>query len=204
MSDDAARDVHADLPDDIPGGLPDVPDGFPDDLPEPTPEDLERAERIQDFWETARGRAGLAKVAVVTGPMWAEAVAPPAWSFGDAPGLADELLGLVLQGTKTATSSLAWEYEGGEEPLPAVGDLSILLDGAGEPRALIRTTEVRTVPFDAVDEDFAYDEGEDDRTLASWRAGHERYWRRTMPAGHEFSPDMPVVCERFELLYRAR
>ncbi|PZR51559.1 ASCH domain-containing protein [Xylanimonas oleitrophica] len=206
MSD--ARDLPDDLPAELADGAaapvpPDLADGLPDDLPEPSAEDLERAERVQRFWESARGRAGLGRVVAVTGPAWGEAMAPPAWSFGDSPELADELLGLVLEGTKTGTASLVWEYDGGQEPMPAEGDLSILLDGAGEPRALVRTTEVRVVPFDEVDEEFARSEGEGDRTLASWREGHERYWRRNMPAGREFSRDMPVVCERFELLYRA-
>nr|BFF20798.1 hypothetical protein GCM10025730_43190 [Promicromonospora thailandica] len=60
---------------------------------------------------------------------------------------------------------------------------------------------MESVPFDEVDEDFAAAEGEDDRTLESWRAGHEAYFRRTLGEGREFTPDMPLVCERFELLY---
>jgi uncharacterized protein YhfF len=90
------------------------------------------------------------------------------------------------------------------EALPARGDLSIVLDGAGAPRLLVRTTHVDVVPFDEVTAEHAYLEGEDDRTLESWREGHERYWRRTLAAvGREFEPSTPVVCERFEVLYRS-
>lgn len=105
----------------------------------------------------------------------------------------------MLSGDKTATSSSHWEYDE-ETPVPVVGELSIILDGDGHPRALIRTTSVEIVPFDQVDADFAAAEGEDDRSLESWRAGHRDYFTRVL-VGHEFHEDMPVVCERFELRF---
>jgi uncharacterized protein YhfF len=108
----------------------------------------------------------------------------------------------VRDGAKTGTSTALAEFEQGDEPLPATGELSIVTDGAGRPGALIRTTRVEIVPFDQVDAEFAAAEGEDDRSLASWRREHETYWRRVLaPLGQEFSPAMPVVTERFELLY---
>lgn len=148
------------------------------------------ADDREQFWAQASGAIGL------DGPR------PPAWAFGDSPQLADELLALVLDGTKTATAGALWHYEADDEPVPSAGEMSIVLDGSGVPRCLIRTTEVRVVAFDAVDAEFARDEGEGDRTLASWRDAHERYFRRTLPStGHAFAPDMPVVLERFEVLY---
>ncbi|MTG89072.1 ASCH domain-containing protein [Cellulosimicrobium sp. BIT-GX5] len=170
---------------------------------EPVAEDVtavdERGAEILAFWELARPSAGMARVGVVTGTTVAETVPPPAWSFGDNPALADDLLEAVLTGEKTATSSALWEYEDSGEQVPRVGELSILLDGQGHPRALIRTTSVEIVPFDEVDAEFARAEGEDDRSLEAWRAGHETYFRRVLE--REFSPDMPLVCERFELRY---
>lgn len=160
----------------------------------------DRADELLEFWELARFRSGAARLPEVTGPGVAGSLVPPAWSFGDNPALADELLGLVLAGTKTATSTALVEFEHGEEPLPAVGDLSIVLDGAGHPRALLRTTSVRRVRFADVDAEHAAAEGEDDRTLESWRREHERYWRRVLPSiGAQFSDDLELVLERFEL-----
>jgi uncharacterized protein YhfF len=173
----------------------------PEDFAESEPGDEDIAVAVQSFWEAVRPYAGMAKTGVVTGVLASETVPPPAWAFGDQPELADELLDLVLEGTKTATSSLAWEYEDAGEPVPQAGELSILLDGAGQPRALIRTTSVETVPFDEVDDDVAAAEGEGDRTLEHWRAEHDKYFRRNLPEGREFAGDMPVVVERFELLY---
>lgn len=116
--------------------------------------------------------------------------------------MADSLLALVLEGTKTATAGALWEYEAEEEPVPEPGQFSIVLDGAGNPRCVIETTEVRVVPMSQVDPQFAYDEGEGDRSLQWWKEAHERFFRRTLDAiGREFTPDMPVVAERFVLRY---
>lgn len=162
----------------------------------------EAAGEIQAFWEMARGRANLGRLDVVTGTSVASAVPPPVWSFGDGPRLADELLGLVLDGTKTATSSSLAELEAGGEPVPRPGDISILVDAEGHPRALIRTTRVDVAAFRDVTEEFAALEGEDDRTLMSWRQEHERYFRRVLEGtGVEFDESLPVALEQFEVLY---
>ncbi len=163
--------------------------------------DDETAQAIDRFWQAARVAARQSTLGGVLSESPSGVVAPPAFAFGDSPELADELLGLVLAGTKTATAELLSIFEASGEPVPVPGDLWIVLDGAGEPKALIRTTAVDTVPFDQVAAEFAYLEGEEPRTLESWRADHERYWRRNMPEGQEFTPDALVVCERFALLH---
>lgn len=127
--------------------------------------------------------------------------APGTWvvdSFGDSPALADELLGLVLEGTKRATAALAVEYELAGNPVPAAGDHWVVCDGAGTPRAVLRTTEVRHVPFRDVDAQLARDEGEGDRSLEWWRREHRRYWERVgAESGFELSETSVVVAERF-------
>lgn len=128
---------------------------------------------------------------------------PEAWSFGDNPALADELAELALAGVKTATCSALWEYEAEGESPPQAGGLSIILSGTGPPLCVVETVEVTIQPFDQVDAAFAYDEGEDDRSLASWRKGHRRFFTRTLAAiDREFDESMPLVCERFRVLYR--
>lgn len=149
-------------------------------------------ESIAAFWSASRAALGPG----------APEQPPPSWSFGDSPELADELLALVMDGRKTATCDSVWAYEAAGEPLPQPGDLSIVLDGRGAPACVIETTEVRVMPMNEVDAQFAYDEGEDDRTWESWYAAHERYFRRTLPAiGREFDPAMPLVLERFRRCY---
>ena len=156
--------------------------------------------RISDFWDAARGHLGWGRLDAVLGTSDDDVVAPPVWSFGDDARLADELLELVLSGRKTGTSTALVEIEDEGVPVPAVGDVSIVVDSAGDPRALLRTTQVEVVPFDQVGAEHAAAEGEDDLSLASWRREHEVYWRRVL-GDARFSPDMPVVTERFELVY---
>ncbi|WP_394213963.1 ASCH domain-containing protein [Brachybacterium vulturis] len=143
-----------------------------------------------DFWSHVRRQVPDLPAAV-----------PEAWAFGAIPEHADGLLALVLAGTKTATASSLGDYDEGAEPLPAAGDLSIILDGAGRPRAVLEVTSLQIVPFDQVSEAHARAEGEDDRTLQSWRRIHEQFWREHSARG--FAPDMQVVCENFRVVFPA-
>ncbi|MET1060882.1 MAG: ASCH domain-containing protein [Nocardioides sp.] len=153
------------------------------------------------FWELARVHARLNSAPSYFGPTTLEVVPPPAGSFGDSAEQADELLALVLDGSKTATASALRDYESDEEPLPETGSLSILLDGAGHPQALIEVTDVRVVPFDEVDEEFARLEGEGDLSLGYWRDEHRRFF--TSVGSTEFDDGMSVVLEQFRVVYRS-
>jgi len=128
---------------------------------------------------------------------WADA-----WSFGNSPEMADELLALVLQGEKTATSGLKWSYEAEDDALPEAGQYHILLDGGGMPRAVIEIVEVRVQPFRAVEEEIAFEEGEGDRSLSFWRQGHWRFFAQECRL-IERTPswDMEIVSERFRLAF---
>lgn len=126
------------------------------------------------------------------GPYTAEAFAE------ELPEVATQLALLVRDGPKRATASVLshWEEEG--EPLPIPGAHSVVLDGAGKAVCIIRTTSVETRPFGAVDEDFAFDEGEGDRTLAWWRQAHISYFEAI---GTTLTDDTIMVLERFELVW---
>jgi uncharacterized protein YhfF len=110
------------------------------------------------------------------------------FSFGDSPGMADELANLVLAGVKRATC-----WAASEGALTEPGKCMVMLDGAGRPRAVIETVEVTQQRFGEVDAAFAWDEGEGDRTLDYWRHAHRSYFSRR----GEFSEDMLLYCERF-------
>jgi uncharacterized protein YhfF len=123
------------------------------------------------------------------------------FTFGDTPALMDELLALVLAGPKRATAALVLDFERSGEPLPERGVYSVVLNGRSEPRCIIRTTEVAVAPFDRVDARFAWDEGEGDRTLETWRKWHRQYFERQCAGwGIAFDERMAVVLERFELI----
>jgi uncharacterized protein YhfF len=114
------------------------------------------------------------------------------FAFGDNPQLADELLALVLEGKKHATCWAVAEGLKGAE----IGKRMVVCDGAGWPRAVLQTLELTQRRFDEVDAAFAFDEGEGDRSLAFWRAAHQRYFTRLKL----YQPDMMLWCERFRLV----
>jgi uncharacterized protein YhfF len=123
--------------------------------------------------------------------------------WGDSPQMADELGAFIAAGTKTATCSTLWEYEAAGERLPEAGLKTIVLDGNGDPLCIVETTEVTVRPYDEVDARFAYEEGEGDRSLEYWREAHWRFFSRTLPnIGKVPAMDMPLVCERFRVVYR--
>jgi uncharacterized protein YhfF len=116
------------------------------------------------------------------------------FSFGDSPELNEQLLGLVLAGKKTATCGALRDYQQGKEAMPVAGRRDVVLNGAGEPAAVIETMSVEIKRFDAVEPAFSDLEGEG--PYAQWRAEHEAYFTRN----GGFSPEMDVVCERFKLI----
>jgi uncharacterized protein YhfF len=122
-----------------------------------------------------------------------------AWGFGNTAEMMTELGLLVRDGPKRATASLRSSYEEHGERLPQVGDLSVVLDGDGNPLCVIRTTDVELRRFGDVDEEFAWTEGEGDRSLAHWRDAHIRFFASE---GRPVNDDTEVVLERFELLWR--
>ena len=122
-----------------------------------------------------------------------------AWCFGV---MADELAGLVLKGIKTATASAYELYEIDEEPAPKAGDVSVILDSSEEAVCVIRDTRVYAVPYREVSARHACMEGEGDRSLEAWRQVHRAFFTREMESyGLEFSEDMMVLCEEFEVIY---
>lgn len=126
-----------------------------------------------------------------------------AWAFGDSKEMADELAKLVVEGTKTATASNYTLYELDNEELPYVGLHNIILDGDGNAVAIAETTSVEVVPFDEVTVEHAHLEGEGDRTLNYWREVHELFFKKELTnIKQDFNDKIPVVCERFKLLYK--
>jgi uncharacterized protein YhfF len=122
--------------------------------------------------------------------------------FGDGSEPWDELVDLVLSGTKRATASLARDYTSGDEPMPQLGDFVIVIDSKETPRCIWRTTEIVVKPFIDVDDAFAWDEGEGDRTRVSWLFDHREYFTdQAAQEGFEMSDEIETVFERFEIVW---
>ena len=132
---------------------------------------MNRSEAVNDFWREFCEASG-------TDP----AVPFQAWHFGIGREDAAELCDLVLEGKKTATASLPWEYEEKPEDAPIEGGYSVVTDFDGNPQCVVRTTELRVVPFNEVDAEFAFAEGEGDQSLDYWRQVHWDYFSRRCAA----------------------
>ena len=124
------------------------------------------------------------------------------WHFADEPEAANRLGELAREGIKTATCTLQWTHEANEEEPPQPGDHSIITDWSGRPLCIIETTAVQVVPFEQVSADHASAEGEGDRSLEYWRRAHwEVFSAECASLGKQPSPDMPLICERFRVVY---
>jgi len=149
----------------------------------------QRTPAIEAFWRDA----------VAATPELDPDCAFTVFSFGDNQELCDHVLAETLAGRNRATASLRWDYD---SQLPQVGDVAVVTDWAGAPRAVLVTRRVDVVPYADVDEDFARAEGYVHDPLAEWRDVHWAFFsRRCAELGRVASLDMPVVCERFERDY---
>ncbi len=109
---------------------------------------------------------------------------------------------LVDQGIKRASCDLlaAYEIEGRDKPAP--GAFTLVVDWAQNPVCVIVTTQVEIAAFDQVSAEFAYREGEGDRSLAQWREIHRCYFEReASQLGISFSPQDLLLLEQFEKVY---
>jgi len=128
----------------------------------------------------------------------------PHWHFGGkGSGIEDSLLDLVKRGIKTATCSWFESYAIEDESIPQVGEKSVILNSADEPGCVIEVVSVEVKPFLDVDAQFAFEEGEGDRSYEYWKTAHENFFTNY---GKEIdlvwnSKNQHVVCERFKVLH---
>jgi uncharacterized protein YhfF len=116
---------------------------------------------------------------------------------------ANHLASLVVQGEKQATASLLWSYEAENEPLPEVGQLSVITNWDGEPQCIVEITEVEIKPYNEVTAEFAFIEGEGDKSLEYWRRVHwEFFSMECEEIGKEPSEEMLVILEKFKVIWK--
>lgn len=126
----------------------------------------------------------------------------PTWHFCDNKKDADECVRLVLSGKKRATSPSVWELQLSNEKIPEVGDINLITNWDGIAQCIIRTVEVKIVPFSNITSNHAALEGEGNGSIEYWRKVHREYYERVLEGSdYVFKKDMPVVCEIFEVEY---
>lgn len=108
----------------------------------------------------------------------------------------------MVAGRKRATAASLAELELTKTAVPRPGDYAVVTNWAGEAKAVIRTSSVEVRRFAEVDEDFAAAEGEGDGTLDWWRTAHRAYYLRVLAGSpFDFSDDLEIACEHFEVLF---
>ncbi|MFE0806297.1 ASCH domain-containing protein [Streptomyces sp. NPDC058794] len=129
--------------------------------------------------------------------MWPRINGMRALELGTAGEMRERLNGLVLAGRKTATTGLLAEYVEETEGLEFEGERLALAGNDGDSVATIEITGVELAAFGGVTWEHAAAEGEGDRSLDEWRAGHMRFWEGI---GTPVDDDTPLVCLRFRLV----
>ncbi len=120
------------------------------------------------------------------------------FAFGYEEEIQDRLAELVLKGEKKATTSLYCLYDLENERLPQVGDVNIILNSKEEEVCATVNTKVYRIPFKDITKEYAFREGEGDKSLEYWQQVHIKFFMEESEG--KFTEDMEVVCEEFELL----
>lgn len=129
-------------------------------------------------------------------------IQPQSFYFCDNKKDADECAELVVKKIKQATSPSVWWFEKNKEELPKCGDLAIVTDWSGNPKAIIRTTKIEIVKYKDITPEYAQLEGEGDKTLEYWKKVHWDYYTEEMNKfGEKPNEEMKIVCEYFETIW---
>lgn len=127
---------------------------------------------------------------------------PQSFYFCDNKEDADECAELVIKKIKQATSPSVWWFEINNENFPKVGDIAIVTNWNGEPKAIIKTTKVEIVKFKDITAEYAYTEGEGDKSLEYWKKVHWDYYKKEMEEFGEYPNEgMEIVCEYFATIW---
>ncbi|MGQ5708854.1 ASCH domain-containing protein [Lactobacillus sp. PSON] len=121
-----------------------------------------------------------------------------AFAFGRTDEEANYLADLVNKGIKTATTSAYDFYI--EDSLPKAGNYSIILNANDEPVCVIRNTDVQITPYNKITPEYAFLEGEGDRSYKYWREVHDEFFKQEFKEqlNEAFDPKSLMVCEFFE------
>ncbi|PSV98378.1 ASCH domain-containing protein [Photobacterium lipolyticum] len=110
---------------------------------------------------------------------------------------------LIRIGQKTATCSLKCCYDIEDEPLPSVGHLQVVTDWSGKPACIIEIESVEECKYSDVSAEFAYSEGEGDRSLKWWRNAHWDFFTTVCEELNiEPTESMVLVLERFHVVHQ--
>lgn len=109
----------------------------------------------------------------------------------------EKLISLVLSGEKKATTSLYNEYIEDKKSLPKISERSIILHDDNTYACLIEIENVIITEFKNITEEFAFIEGEGDKSLEYYRNEHYKIFKNL---DLNFSDESKVVFEIFRVI----
>jgi uncharacterized protein YhfF len=123
-----------------------------------------------------------------------------ATAYGSSRAVADELAALIRRGEKRAHATLERDFD--DDDLPRPGEHIVVLDGRGTPQAIVRVRHVERRYFNDIDDEFAFECGEGDRTLAWWLVAYrQEFAERAEREGFQVGERAVLILEFFDLVW---
>lgn len=117
--------------------------------------------------------------------------------------LRDALVGAILDGRKTATTSLFAEYNFDESKVERAGAREAVIDSRGNIVCVTVILKAEIIPIKNVTFEHAINEGEGFTTLKEWREAHNAFWCSkdfVAEIGEvDISDETLVVCHTFTI-----
>ena len=124
--------------------------------------------------------------------------------WGDGPEMADELGALIATGIKTQPAVLYGNGKRRTNRLLKREQSPLSWMEAGSRCASSRASRSQSVSTTKWMLILPEKKAKATCSLAYWREAHRRFFSRSLPkVGREFSEDMPLVCERFHVIYKS-
>ena len=112
------------------------------------------------------------------------------------------IIGFIKEGEKVGTFSLPWLMESENIPASHTGQPIILLSYDGKPEIVVQITDIEETTFGKIDYEVTKIDGPPVRDPEVWIPLHREYWNNILkPYGRSCTDDMPVIVERFQLVY---
>ena len=147
-------------------------------------------ETINDFWEMAKS-----SIPSLSGNHEIR-------SIGIDSASTEKIFEYIVTRQKVGTFTLPWLNDKHGVPAPIPGLPVILLSFNGDPRIIIRITEVFQTVFGKIDQQITALDGPPVRDLSVWLPMHRKYWNAALtPYELACTDDMPVTVEKFEPVF---
>ena len=112
------------------------------------------------------------------------------------------IIDFIKEGEKVGTFSLPWLMESENIPASHTGQPIILLSYDGKPEIIVQITDIEETTFGEIDYEVTKIDGPPVRDPEVWIPLHREYWNNILkPYGRSCTDDMPVIVERFKLVY---